>query len=116
MHEISLVRNIFNTLKKEYTDLDMHTVKKIYLQTGILSGVEPLLMQSAFEAVISTENPEFKNCSLEVTIIPVVVHCTICDSFSEIHNYKFICSKCQSPCNNIIQGTELNISAIEVDD
>jgi hydrogenase nickel incorporation protein HypA/HybF len=116
MHEISLVRNIFITLKKEYPVLDMHTVKKIYLQTGILSGVEPLLMQNAFEAVVSTENPEFKNCLLDVTIIPVVVLCTLCDSYSEIDNYKFVCSKCQSPCNNIIQGTELNISAIEVDD
>lgn len=116
MHEISLVRNIFNTLKKEYSDLDMNSIKKIHLQAGILSGVEPLLIQNAFEAVTSTENPEFKNCVLAVEVIPVIVNCSVCGLDSEIKNYKFICSHCQSPCNNIIKGNELNISAIEVDE
>lgn len=116
MHEISLVRNIFSMLKKQYSELEMNTIKKIHLQAGLLSGVEPLLIQNAFEAVTSTENPEFKNCVLVVEIISVMVNCSVCGLDSEIKNYKFICSHCQSPCNNIIKGNELNITAIEVED
>ena len=50
MHEISLVRNIFNTLEAEFPDR-FSEIRNIYLTVGELSNVQPILMQNAFEAV-----------------------------------------------------------------
>jgi hydrogenase nickel incorporation protein HypA/HybF len=44
MHEISLVRNIFRTLEDEFPQ-DMNRVRGIYLTVGLLSNVQPILMQ-----------------------------------------------------------------------
>jgi hydrogenase nickel incorporation protein HypA/HybF len=116
MHEISLVRNIFGALKSEIEESKWSFVRKIHLRAGILSNIEPVLMQNAFEAVIATENKVFANSSLEIEILPIKVHCMLCDSTSTIQNYKFICDSCENPCNNVIQGNELTISGVEVED
>lgn len=113
MHEISLVRNIFNTLEDEFKQ-DMPRIKKIYLKAGILSNVQPILMQNAFEAVLQTE-PKYRNKSLEVEVLPILIHCNICQKTTEVQQYRFIC-ECGQPCNNIIQGDELLISKVEFEE
>jgi hydrogenase nickel incorporation protein HypA/HybF len=80
---------------------------------GVLSNVEPLLLQKAFEEVVATDHTEFKEASLEVTKLEIIIHCLHCDTEYEVHNYKFFCSNCQRPSNNIIQGNELLISGVE---
>lgn len=113
MHEISLVRNIFKTLEDEFKD-DMPRIKKIYLKAGILSNVQPILMQNAFEAVLETE-PQYRNKSLEVEVLPILIHCDNCQKTSELHQYRFIC-ECGQPSNNIIQGEELLISKVDFEE
>jgi hydrogenase nickel incorporation protein HypA/HybF len=110
MHEISLVRNIFRTVEDEFPG-EMARVRGIYLTVGLLTNVQPILMQSAFEAVLEDE-PLYKNTSLFVEVLPVLVHCDQCNKDSEVHNYKFVCS-CGKPSRNVVQGEELLISRVE---
>lgn len=110
MHEISLVRNIFSTLEEEFPEQVLN-VRRIYLRVGLLSNVQPILIQNAFEAVLQDES-QYKNVSLEVEVLPVLIHCAECDATTEVRHYKFICS-CGKPCRNIIQGEELLISKVE---
>jgi hydrogenase nickel incorporation protein HypA/HybF len=110
MHEISLVRNIFNTLEDEFPG-EIDRVRGIYLTVGLLSNVQPILMQSAFEAVLEGE-PRYNKTSLHVEVLPVLIHCDECDTTSEVQQYKFVCS-CGKPSRNIVQGVELLISKVE---
>ena len=112
MHEISLVRNIFSTLEHEFTQSDLNRLKSITLNVGQLSNIEPLLMQSAFEAVTTAEN-KYTEVSLTVNLLPVKIYCESCNKESLIEGYKFVCSSCQQPNNNITQGTELLIHQVE---
>ena len=57
MHEISLVRNIFSTLENEFSEDELRKIKTINVKTGVLSNIEPILMQSTFEAVTATDSP-----------------------------------------------------------
>jgi hydrogenase nickel incorporation protein HypA/HybF len=110
MHEISLVRNIFRTLESNFSEEELAKINSIDLKVGLLSNVEPMLMQSAFEAVVSTEG-KFQNATLNIVVVPILVHCAECDKTNEIKEYKFVCA-CGKPNNNVVQGTELLIERV----
>jgi hydrogenase nickel incorporation protein HypA/HybF len=111
MHEISLVRNIFKTLEDEFPG-EIERVRGIHLNVGLLSNVQPILMQNAFEAVLLDE-PRYNKAWLQVKVLPIVIHCDDCDKNSEVQQYKFVCDACGKPSKNIIQGEELLISKVE---
>ena len=111
MHEISLVRNIFKTLEDEFPG-EIEKVRAIHLRVGLLSNVQPILMQNAFEAVLLDE-PKYNKATLNVEVLDVLVHCDDCNKGSEVKEYKFACSYCGKPSKNIIQGEELMISKVE---
>jgi len=110
MHEISLVRNILNTLTDEFPE-KVQQIIRIHLKAGILSNVQPILMQNAFEAVIEDE-PKFSGIKLEVEVMPILIYCDECHATTQVEQYKFVCS-CGRPSKNIIQGDELMISQVE---
>jgi hydrogenase nickel incorporation protein HypA/HybF len=111
MHEVSLVRNIFSTLEEEFPE-KMDRLRGIHLRVGLLSNVQPILMQNAFNAVLEDE-PQYQHASLHLEVLPVLIHCDDCDTDSEVKYSKFVCSQCGKPSRNIIQGEELMISKVE---
>jgi hydrogenase nickel incorporation protein HypA/HybF len=114
MHEISLVRNIFNTLEAEFSSEDLNRMAAIDLKVGLLSNVEPALMQNAFQAVTEAEE-KYQSVNLNVEVVPIEIYCAECDTHTEIKNYKFVCS-CGKPNNNVVKGTELLIHRVHFDD
>jgi hydrogenase nickel incorporation protein HypA/HybF len=110
MHEISLVRNIFRTLESEFPG-EMQRIRGIYLNVGLLTNVQPILMETAFQAVLQ-DDPQYCNCSLYVQVLPILVYCDDCQKTTEVLNYKFACS-CGKPSNHIVQGEELLINKVE---
>lgn len=114
MHEISLVRNIFRTLEAQLPPEELVQVQKIKLRVGLLANVEPILMQNAFEAVTATEQPNFKSAILEIELVPIRIFCPSCGQESGVENYRFRCGFCDTPSNEIVSGTELLISGVEL--
>ncbi|MEM6726194.1 MAG: hydrogenase maturation nickel metallochaperone HypA [Bacteroidota bacterium] len=115
MHEISLIRNIFNTLEAEFTQDEQERISAIDLKVGLLSNVEPILMQNALKAVTEAEG-RFPNVKLAIEVIPIEIHCTDCDTHSLIENYRFACKDCGQPNNNVVRGTELLIHKVHFDE
>lgn len=113
MHEISLVKNILRTLEETFPE-KIGKLRNIYLQVGILSNVQPILMQNAFEAVLLDE-PRYNNSSLYVEVLPVLIYCDACDKNTGVFNYSFVCT-CGKPSNNIVQGLEMMINKVEFDE
>jgi hydrogenase nickel incorporation protein HypA/HybF len=112
MHEISLVRNIFRTLENEFSEEELSKIKAVNLKVGVLSNIEPILMQNAFEAVTATDSPQFRAVKLDIETLPIEIFCEDCQEKSSIENYRFACSHCGKPNNNIVQGMELLISGV----
>lgn len=113
MHEISLVKNIFRTLEETFPE-KIEKLSRIYLQVGILSNVQPILMQNAFEVVLLDE-PKYSNSSLHVEVLPVLIYCDACDKNTEVLNNTFVCT-CGKPSKNIVQGLEMMINKVEFDE
>jgi hydrogenase nickel incorporation protein HypA/HybF len=110
MHEISLVKNIFKTLEDEFPG-KIQNVRGIYLTLGLLSSVQPILMQNAFQAVLEDE-PAYRKTSLHIEVLPIQIYCDDCLKTTLVENNKFICS-CGKPSRKIVQGEELLISKVE---
>ncbi|TAD90638.1 MAG: hydrogenase maturation nickel metallochaperone HypA [Bacteroidetes bacterium] len=113
MHEISLVRNIFRTLQDEFPDR-IDKVRRVQLKAGLLSNVQPILMQNAWEAVLADE-PLYAGIELEVKVLPILIHCEPCNLTNEVENYRFVCA-CGKPSRHVVQGDELLISEVEFED
>ncbi|MEN0003559.1 MAG: hydrogenase maturation nickel metallochaperone HypA [Bacteroidota bacterium] len=110
MHEISLIRTVFNTLEAEFTAEDLARMEAIDMKVGLLSNVEPTLMQNAFQAVTEAEE-KYQEVRLNVELVPIEIYCADCDSHTRVENYKFICA-CGKPNNNVVKGTELLIHRV----
>ena len=111
MHEASLVQNIFDILESKFSEEDLETLERVDLQVGLLSNVEPMLMSSAFEAVKSSMG-KYSRVTLSMETVPIEIYCPACDVHSTINNYKFACTQCGQPNNNVVKGMELLISKV----
>ena len=111
MHEISLVRNIFYTLEEQYPDVPPEHIRCIYLQVGELSNVQPIALQSAFEAVIE-DDVRYAQARLDITVTPILIFCDACQKTCTIQDYRFVCT-CGKPSKNLVQGDELLITQVE---
>ena len=111
MHEVSLIRTIFNTLEAEFPKEEVEQISAIDLKIGLLSNVEPQLMQNAFDAVTQVDD-KFIGVKLNIETVPIEIHCTSCNTNTLIEQYKFACSSCGQPNNNVVKGTELLIHRV----
>ena len=114
MHEISLVRSIFTTLESEFNQEQLGQLTGIDLKVGLLSNVEPILMQNAFKAVTEDQG-RFEEVELKINLVPIMVKCNLCGEVSEVKNYTFKCSN-GHPTKQIIQGEELLIERVHFAD
>lgn len=110
MHEIALVKNIFTSIEDAFTG-KIEQVRDIHIQVGLLSNVQPILLQNAFAAVQAAE-PKYSAATLQVQVMPILIKCTSCNTISTVVHYIFVCNACNKPCKNIIQGQELMITKV----
>ncbi|RMD70361.1 MAG: hydrogenase maturation nickel metallochaperone HypA [Bacteroidetes bacterium] len=111
MHEVSLVRSIFHTLEEEFGPDALDRLQRIELRIGLLANVEPVLLQNAFKAWTQAED-RFTAVELAIEMVPIEVECPACGRRSTVENYRFECSHCHRPTNQIVHGTELLIHRV----
>ena len=111
MHEIYLVKNIFDRIQEEFPE-KYEDVSSVHLKVGLLSNVQPILIQNAYKAYVM-ECPEFYHTELVVDVLPVLIKCEECGEVTEVKQNKFVCGNCGHPTRNIIQGEELYINEIK---
>jgi hydrogenase nickel incorporation protein HypA/HybF len=88
-------------------------VNAVHLRLGPLSGVvkEPLLF--AYE--LACEGTPLKGSRLTIEEVPILVYCPTCQTERPIASIqRFCCSACETPTPAILQGKELEISAMEI--
>lgn len=112
MHETSLVRTL---LDKVATLLEEHhgeTVEDVRIELGPLSGVEPLLVRSAFEMLA----PQYSlsDAKLIINEIPLEAKCRDCGALFEIKNFRFRCEMCESSAVQVVRGDEFHLLSITI--
>lgn len=110
MQEEKLVQNIFDTLKENFSS-KINEICEIEITVGLLSNVDPILLESAFDKFIK-EHSNYKNIKLHIKLIDIEAVCKICNKTFGIENQNFICNTCTTPSTTIVKGKELHISKV----
>jgi len=116
MHEMSIVQSILGILQEEMVKHDGKKLKKVVIKNGALAGVVTEALKFAWDAMTPAEG--FDGAQLEIIEVPIKVACGDCgEEFMPEHTRCMPCPKCdQLLGHTVIQGKEMLIDSIEIDD
>lgn len=113
MHEFSIVQALIEQCESEAKAHQATVISKIVIKIGKLSGVEPHLLQVAFDTFKETST-FCQSAMLEMNIQPVEVLCYGCGTVSLLDEHCYICPKCQSDHISITDGEEMFLMQLEM--
>jgi len=112
MHESSIVDSLLSSVL-EYVKPG-ERVRRIDVRVGVLSGVSPGAMQFYFE--ILREGTAAAEAELHISMEPLHVRCQTCGGTSDLPEIELECPVCGKPSLEYMNGDELDIVSLEVDD
>ena len=113
MHELSICQGLMRQVSQLAADNAASAVTLVRLRVGGLSGVEPPLLERAFE--IARAGTVAENAELEIEEGPVVVKCQDCGGRSAVPVNRLVCQYCGEWRVNVIEGEELLLLSVEME-
>jgi hydrogenase nickel incorporation protein HypA/HybF len=114
MHELSIAQNIVEIVQKHIPKKEWERVAAVRLKIGMVAGIVPDSLEFSFQA-ITAETP-LRCAHLEIELIPFRVKCNECGATTENEIGFAVCGECGNANTEILSGSELDISEIEVAD
>jgi hydrogenase nickel incorporation protein HypA/HybF len=115
MHELSIAMSIVDLAQEESDRLGGPQIRAVHLRLGLLSGVVKEALLSSYE--IACEDTPLAGSRLVVEEVPVLVFCRKCDAQRAVHSTQmFCCSECGTPTGEVVQGRELAVVGLEVEE
>ena len=112
MHELSIAISMVEQAEEEAKSRGVE-VTAIHLKLGPLSGVVKEALLSCYDLV--TENTALAGSRLVIKEVPILMRCGQCSATRELPSLeRFSCPECGGPISDILQGRELEITALEV--
>lgn len=112
MHEVSLVRSLLSQVAQLVAEHHGCGVERIEVEIGPLSGVEPLLVKSAFEQL--APNSASRQAELMIHEIPLTAHCEDCHLEFDMESFHFQCPQCRSAYVRIIRGDAFRLLNVTI--
>jgi hydrogenase nickel incorporation protein HypA/HybF len=112
MHELSIAMSIVELAEEEAERRGVQ-VNAVHLKLGALSGVVKEALLSCYE--MACENTPLQGSLLLVEDVPVMIFCPRCQDQRFLSSMQlFCCPECGSPTSEIVQGKELEVVALEI--
>jgi hydrogenase nickel incorporation protein HypA/HybF len=113
MHELSIAMSIVDLAQEESARRGGIHFTAVHLRLGLFSGVTKEALLSSYEMAI--EDTVLHGSRLVVEDVPVIVFCPQCNAERPVHPTKvFCCAQCETPTGDVIQGKELMVVGLEV--
>lgn len=114
MHERSLVRSLLRQVQTLAAEHPADRVAAIRVRIGEFSGVEPELLQTAYEEMAVATSL----CGAEFVVqrVPLEATCDQCGKSFAVENYRFQCPGCGSLRLTICGGEELLLESISMEE
>lgn len=113
MHEYSIVNSLIELCEAEANKHQATCVKRVEVKIGAYSGVEPHLLEVAFDTF--KEASICKNADFIMHIQPLKVRCFSCKSENELITNRYCCPECESPNLEVIDGEEMYLMRLELE-
>jgi hydrogenase nickel incorporation protein HypA/HybF len=114
MHERSLVRQVLRQVTQLMVDHDCGHVRKVRLSVGEFSGVEPELLEFAFDEMVS--DTPLQGAVLELETVPLEAQCDVCGNQFAVERFVFICPVCGSPRVSVVRGEQLMLESLVMEE
>ena len=114
MHELSIAMSIIE-LAQEESERRRVQVSAVHLKLGALSGVVKEALLGSFE--MACEDTSLKGARLVIEELPVLIFCPACGAQRPISSIQlFCCADCGTPSGDVVQGKELEVVALEIEE
>jgi len=114
MHELSIAMGIVEAAMDEARQRNVQ-VSAVHLRLGALSGVMKDALLFSYE--VACQDTPLEGSRLLIEEIPVMVFCPQCKEKRVLESVQlFNCPECASPAGEVLQGKELEVYALEVEE
>lgn len=112
MHELSIAEAIIQAVIREKISRNLSRIEAVGVRVGSLSGVLPDALQFSFETAV--EGTVLSGTRLSIDRVEARGQCRDCSSQFEVEDLWFKCPECDSEQIDLLSGSELDISYLEV--
>lgn len=112
MHEYSIVQSLLDSCEEHAKQNDSTKVTKVVVKIGVLSGVEPDLLQTAFDTF--KEKTVCEGAQFIINHQKVVIECMDCNTQSTLEKNEFLCPHCNSNMVKVIDGEDMFLMSLEL--
>lgn len=112
MHEASLVRSLLRQVETLMREYGGEAVERVCVEVGPLSGVEPVLFETAF--VEQCVGSCMAGARLAIEEVPLEADCLDCEQKFEIREFLFRCVVCESTRLKITRGDGIILKSVDV--
>ncbi len=113
MHEYSIVQALLNQCEEHAAANDATHITKVEVKIGRLSGVEPHLLEMAFDTF--KEKTVCDGAEFVMNIQPVVITCKACGEVTTLEELNYRCPKCESLEVETTDGDEMYLMRLEME-
>ena len=113
MHEYSIVQSLLDSCDKNAKENNATKVIKVVVKIGVMSGVEPELLKTAFDTF--KEKTICEEAEFIINMQSVVVKCNECQKESTLKELKYTCQICDSLDLEIIDGEDMYLMQLELE-
>lgn len=115
MHELSIAMSIVELAEEESHRRGGLHITAVNLRLGLLAGVVKEALLSSYE--IACHNTPLAGSQLIIEEVPGVIYCRTCEGRRPaVSPDWFHCSECGSLALEIMQGKELDLVSLEVEE
>jgi len=113
MHEYSIVQALLEQCEDHVKANNATKVTKVVTKIGKLSGVEPHLLEIAFETF--KEKTVCDGAEFVMNLQNLRLYCNECQKESEQSEVRYLCAHCQSTNVSVVDGEEMYLMSLEME-
>jgi len=113
MHEYSIVQALLTQCEDIARENEAESVSKIVVKIGKMSGVEPHLLEIAFNTF--KEKTVCDGADFVMNVQPLVIECKQCGTSTELDKIYYKCPACESLDVKVIDGEDMFLMSLEME-
>jgi hydrogenase nickel incorporation protein HypA/HybF len=113
MHEYSIVQALLEQCEHYAEENGAEKITKVVVKIGRLSGVEPHLLEIAFDTF--KERTVCDGAAFVMQLQPVVIACKNCGAETTLGVFHYRCPRCESNDISVTEGEEMLLMSLEME-
>lgn len=113
MHEYSIVQALLEQCESHAKANNAAKITKVVTKIGKLSGVEPHLLQTAFDTF--KEKSICDGAEFVMNLQDLKLYCNVCNKESEQSEVRYQCAHCHSTDVSVIDGEDMYLMSLEME-